>query len=83
MSLSPALRPCSPDPVCGPAPVPRLPSKSGWRHLVDSIGSAYRTWRHRERLYAEMSRLDHRELRDLGISQADIGDVVARSRPRR
>lgn len=80
MSMSPAMRPCSPQPVCGPAPVPRLPQKSAWRQLAESVGAGLRNWRHRERLYAEMSQLDHRELKDLGITEGDIERIVARAR---
>lgn len=86
MSLSPALGPCSPDPICRPSPVPRMPQKSGWRLLTDTlqrhVGEPYRVWRQRERLYAEMCRLDHRELKDLGITEGAIGDIVAQWHPK-
>jgi uncharacterized protein YjiS (DUF1127 family) len=87
MSLSPALGPCSPDPICGPAPVPRLPGASPWRALARRIEvgvvEPLRRWRARERLYAEMSRLDHRELHDLGLTEHDIPGFVAAWRPGR
>lgn len=83
MPMSPALRPCSPHPVCGPAPMPRLPRKSTWRQLADTVGAGLRSWRNRERLYAEMCRLDYRELKDLGITEGDVELIVARARTRR
>lgn len=85
--LSPAMRPCSPGPVCGPAPVPRLPRKSGWQRVGDfldrNVVAPIRCWRERETLYAELCRLDHRERKDLGISEGDIPMLVAGWKPRR
>ncbi|MGE5503249.1 MAG: hypothetical protein ACM31L_02390 [Actinomycetota bacterium] len=86
MSLSPALGPCSPNPVCGPAPVPRLPAASPWRRLVRLVEGGVqevRNWRARERLYAEMCGLDRRELQDMGMSEYDIPGFVAAWRPGR
>lgn len=83
--LSPAMRPCSPNPVCGPAPIPRLPRQSGWKTVGDfldrHVTAPIRCWRDRERLYAELCRLDHRELRDLGLDDGDIPVLVAGWRP--
>lgn len=84
--LSPAMRPCSPSPVCGPAPIPRLPRQSGWnavRSFLDShIAKPVRCWRERERLYAELCHLDHREMKDMALSEGDIPALVAGWRPR-
>jgi uncharacterized protein YjiS (DUF1127 family) len=36
----------------------------------------YRSWRSYERSVSELSRLDDRELADIGISRAEIGAVA-------
>lgn len=85
--LSPAMRPCSPGPVCGPAPVPRMPRQSAWLLAGDflerHVALPLRCWRERERLYAELCGMDQRELKDLGLTRAEIPGFVAGWRPRR
>jgi len=43
---------------------------------------AYRAWRNYERSLSELSRLDDRELADIGISRAEIGAVARGARRR-
>ncbi len=87
MSLSPALGPCAPHPVCRPAPVPRRPeaslSERVGRWLDDHLRRPFCTWRARERLWAEMVNMDHRELRDLGLDRHDVAAFVASWQPGR
>lgn len=40
--------------------------------ILARILAAYRQWRRYQETVAELSRLDNRELADLGISRADI-----------
>lgn len=85
MPFSPMMQPCSPNPVCGPAPVPRLPAQSPFARLAGFVRARLVKpvcdWRARERLYQEMSSLDHRELRDLGLTEYDVDSFVRSWRP--
>jgi uncharacterized protein YjiS (DUF1127 family) len=52
------------------------------RHLVGLFGrylDAYREWRRRERLRADLCALDDRELQDIGIARGEV-DYVASHR---
>jgi hypothetical protein len=86
MSYSPAFGPCAPNPICGPSPIPRRPSKSLWQQVVGfvdgSIAQPVRDRVARDRLLAEMSRLDHRELKDLGLCEDDVPYFVAAWKPK-
>jgi uncharacterized protein YjiS (DUF1127 family) len=42
-----------------------------------TLAEAYREARQQEALYAELSRMDERQLRDIGLTRADIPAVVA------
>ncbi len=86
MSLSPAFGPCAPNPICGPSPVPGRPSKSLWHQAVtfleDSIVRPVQDRIARDRLQSEMGRLDHRELKDLGLAEDDVPYFVNQWKPK-
>jgi uncharacterized protein YjiS (DUF1127 family) len=87
MSLSPAFGPGAPHPVCRPAPVPHRPDESLSERLGHWLNGhllqPFCSWRARERLYAEMAGMDHRELHDLGLSRQDVADFVTSWQPGR
>lgn len=52
------------------------PRKS-WASIAGLVGSAIRRWQ-RNRVISELSRLDNRQLEDIGISRGDIPKVADR-----
>lgn|GEM_PF-6276916 len=86
MSYSPALGPCAPAPVCGPSPVPRRQSRSLLQQALTMVDEAVlQPWRvrvARDRLLSEMSRMDHRELKDMNLSEDEVPYFVASWTPR-
>lgn len=86
MSLSPAFGPCAPNPVCRPSPVPSRNNASLWQQALAFVdGALVRPVRDRiarDRLQSEMSRLDHRELKDLGLSEDEVPYFVSQWKPK-
>ncbi|CAA7616062.1 conserved hypothetical protein [Magnetospirillum sp. LM-5] len=86
MSLSPAFGPCAPNPVCGPSPVPRRPATSLWQQAVsfleDTVVRPVQDRIARDRLQSEMAGLDHRELKDLGLSEDEVPYFVNQWKPK-
>jgi uncharacterized protein YjiS (DUF1127 family) len=87
MSYSPVFGPCTPAPVCGPSPVPRMPPRSLLRRLGEVLDARVvmrlRVWHARNRLQEAMSGLDHRDLKDIGLSSHDVAAFVAGWQPGR
>jgi uncharacterized protein YjiS (DUF1127 family) len=58
--------------------IPGLSAKrtKGWTMILAKLIRLYRAWRNYERSMSELSRLDDRELADIGISRAEIPAVA-------
>src|SRR5262249_56159287 len=54
----------------------------GWTMFLAKLIQLYRSWRSYERSMSELSRLDDRELADIGISRAEIPAVASGAKRR-